>query len=92
MISDELNHDKFAVRKFEELSLQHLKSKGIAPKFNVIFSDNCKSQYKGRGTFQFHSESDTPKMHMFFGARHGKGPADDVVGHVKHAAWREIKS
>ena len=43
MISDDLNHDKFAVRKFEELSLQHLKSKGIAPKFIVIFSDNCKS-------------------------------------------------
>ena len=43
MISDDLNHDKFAVRKFEELSLQHLKSKGIAPKFIVIVSDNCKS-------------------------------------------------
>ena len=92
MITDDNNHDKFAVEKFEELSLQHLKSKGITPKFIVIFSDNCKSQYKGRGTFQFHSESDTPKMHMFFGARHGKGPADGAVGHVKHAAWRAIKS
>ena len=42
--------------------------------------------------FQFHSESDTPKMHMFSGARHGKGPADGAVGCVKHAAWRAIKS
>ena len=29
---------------------------------------------------------------MFFGARHGKGPADGAVGRVKHAAWRAIKS
>ena len=29
---------------------------------------------------------------MFFGARHGKGPADGAVGRVKHAARRAIKS
>ena len=92
MISDDLTHDTFAVKKFEALSLQHLKSKGITPRYIVIFSDNCKSQYKGKGTFQFHSESDVPLMHMFFGARHGKGPADGAVGRVKHAAWRAIKS
>ena len=92
MVSDDLNHDKFAVRKFEELSLQHLKSKGVTPRFIIIFSDNCKRQYKGKGTFQFHSESHVPLGHMFFGARHGKGPADGAVGRVKHAAWRAIKS
>ena len=80
MISDDLSHDKYAVKKFEELSLQFLKSKGINPKYIVVFSDNCKSQYKGRGTFQFHSQSEVPVMHMFFCARHGKGPADGAVG------------
>ena len=92
MVSDDLNHDKFAVRKFKELSLKHLKSKGLSPRFLVIFSDNCKRQYKGKGTFQFHSESDVPLIHMFCSARHGKGPADGAVGRVKHAAWRAIKS
>ena len=65
MISDDLSHDKYAVKKFEELSLQFLKSKGINPKYIVVFSDNCKSQYKGKGTFQFHSQSEVPIMHMF---------------------------
>ena len=93
MVSDDLNHDKFAVRKFDELSLQHLKSKGLSPRFIVIFSGNCKTQYKGKGTFQFHLESDVPFIHMFFSARHDKGPADGAVGRVKHAAWRRaIKS
>ena len=67
MISDDLTHDKFAVKKFEALSLQHLKSKGITPRYIVIFSDNCKSQYKGKGTFQFHSESDCSiDAHVFW--------------------------
>ena len=80
MISDDLTHDKFAVKKFEKLSVQHLKSKGITPIFIIIFLDNSKSHYKGKGTFQFDSQSKTPKMHMFFGARHGKGPVDGAVG------------
>ena len=92
MISDDGNHDKFAVQRFQDVSLQHLKEKGINPDHIVIFSDNCKRQFKGRGTFQFHSQSQTPLMHMFFGARHGKGPADGAVGRVKYAAWRAIKS
>ena len=92
MISDDGNHDKFTVQRFQDVSLQHLKEKGINPYHIVIFSDNCKRQFKGRGMFQFHSQSQTPLMHMFFGARHGKGLADGVVGRAKYAAWRAIKS
>ena len=92
MISSDLNHDKYAVKKFQDLSLEHLKSKGVVPNYLVIFSDNCSRQYKGKGTFQFHSESESPLLHMFFGARHGKGPADGAVGRIKNAAMRAIKS
>ena len=92
MISSDLNHDKYAVKKFQDLSLEHLKSKGVVPNYLVIFSDNCSCQYKGKGTFQFHSESESPLLHMFFGARHGKGPADGAVGRIKNAAMRAIKS
>ena len=73
MISDDLTHDKFAVKTFEELSLQHLKSKGITPNFIIMFLDNCKSHYKGKGTFQFHSQSKTPKMHNVFWCKTWKG-------------------
>ena len=58
----------------------------------IQFNDNCSSQYKSRGIFQFVSYSDVPKLKMYFGARHGKGPADGAVGRVKAAAARAVKS
>ena len=76
MISDDKNHDKYAVKAFEQASLDHLKEKGFTPTHMIQFNDNCLSQYKSRGIFQFVSYSDVPKLKMYFGARHGKGPAD----------------
>ena len=42
--------------------------------------------------FNLVSYSDVPKLKMYFGARHGKGPADGAVGRVKAAAARAVKS
>ena len=92
MISDDKNHDKYAVKAFEQASLGHLKEKGFTPTHIIQFDDNCSSQYKSRGIFQFVSYSDVPKLKMYFGARHGKGPADGAVGRVKAAAARAVKS
>ena len=92
MITGDKSHDKFAVKTFEEMSLNALKKKGFVPTHIVQFNDNCAGQYKGRGTFQFLSYSDVPKLKMYFGARHGKGPADGAVGRVKAAATRAVKS
>ena len=92
MISDDKNHDKYAVKAFEQASLDHLKEKGFTPTHIIQFNDNCSSQYKSRGIFQFVSYSDVPKLKMYFGARHGKGPADGAVGRVKAAAARAVKS
>ena len=58
----------------------------------IQFCDNCAGQYKSKGPFQFVSESEIPILRMFFGARHGKGPADGVVGRIKSAAKRAVKS
>ena len=80
MITDDLCHDKFAVRAFEKQTLDHLKAKGFIPNQIIQFCDNCAGQYKSKGPFQFVSESEIPILRMFFGARHGKGPADGVVG------------
>ena len=92
MISSDKLHDKFAVKTFEETSLSALKGKGFVPTHIIQFNDNCSSQYKGKGTFQFVSYSEIPKLKMYFGARHGKGPADGAVGRVKAAATRAVKS
>ena len=92
MITDDSSHDKFAVNTFEQASLDHLKKNGFIPTHIIQFNDNCSGQYKGRGTFQFVSYSDVPKLKMYFGARHGKGPADGAVGRVKAAATRAVKA
>ena len=92
MISNDKNHDKYAVKTFEEASLNYLKEKGFTPTHIIQFNDNCASQYKGKGTFQFVSCSDILLLKMYFGARHGKSPADGAVGRVKSAATRAVKA
>ena len=92
MISNDKNHDKYAVKTFEEASLNYLKEKGFTPTHIIQFNDNCASQYKGKGTFQFVSCSEIPLLKMYFGAWHGKGPADGAVGRVKSTATRAVKA
>ena len=91
MISDDLKHDKFAVRQFEKESLAKLKEKGFIPEQIIQFCDNCAGQYKSKGPFQFISDAGIPALRMFFGACHGKGPADGVVGRIKGAAKRNVR-
>ena len=43
MISDDKNHDKYAVKAFEQASLDHLKEKGFTPTHIIQFNDNCSS-------------------------------------------------
>ena len=92
MLSDDLLHDKFAVRAFEKTTMDHLRAKGIVPKQIIQFCDNCVGQYESKGPFQLISESNFPTVWLFFGARHRKGPADGVVGRIKAAARRAVKS
>ena len=83
MISDDLNHDKFAVKKFEDTSLENLKESGFEPTCVIQFCDNCSRQYKSKGPFQYISTSGVPTMRSYFGANHGKGPSDAATGSVK---------
>ena len=92
MISNDENHNKYAVKTFEQASLNLLKEKGFIPTHIIWFNNNCSSQYKGKGTFQFISCSDIPLLKMYFGTQHGKGPADRAVGRVKAAAARVVKA
>ena len=93
MISDDLRHDKYAVKKFEEVSVSNLKSEeNFDPSCIVQFCDNCSSQYKSKGPFQYISTSGVPTMRSYFGANHGKGPSDAATGRVKKALAQGRKS
>ena len=69
-----------------------MKKKGFVPTKIIQFCDNCVGQYKSRGSFQFISDAGIPTIRIYFGARHGKGPADGAVGHNKSAAKRAVKA
>ena len=93
MISDDLRHDKFAVKKFENVSVSNLKNEeNFEPNCIVQFCDNCSSQYKSKGPFQYISTSSVPTMRSYFGANHGKGPSDAATGRVKKALTQGRKS
>ena len=68
VISSDKTHDEYAVKAFEEVSLNYLKEKGFTPSHIIQFNDNCAGQYKGKGTFQFISCSQIPTLKMYFGA------------------------
>ena len=92
IISDDLMHDKFAVKAFQEVSVNNLISNGFIPSCIVQFCDNCSSQYKSKGPFQNISTSDIPTVRNYFGANHGKGPSDAATGRVKQALTKGRKS
>ena len=92
MMTDDLKHNKFAVCAFEHQTLEHLKKKGFVPTKIIQLCHNCVGQYKSKGPFQFISDAGIPTIRMYFGARHGKGPADGAVGHIKLAAKRTVKA
>ena len=93
MISDDLKHDKFAVKAFEDVSVSYLRQEhGFDPTCIVQFCDNCSSQYKSKGPFQYISTAGIPTMRSYFGANHGKGPSDAATGRVKQALTQARKS
>ena len=88
IVSSDLEHNKHAVKAFEEASLKELEKSGFKPSHILQFCDNCSSQYKSKGPFQFIANSEIPKIRTYFGSNHGKGPSDSVTGRVKCALTR----
>ena len=84
MISDDLKHDKYAVKAFEDASMKSLLALGFKLKCTLQLS----GQYKSKGPFEYISLSETPVVRSFFGRNHGKGPSDGPAGRVKQAARR----
>ena len=79
IVSDDLNHDKHAVKSFESASLQELRTNGFEPTHLLQFCDNCAAQYKSKGPFQYLSTSEIPAIRSYFGPNHGKGLSDSAT-------------
>ena len=88
IVSNDLNHDKHAVKAFEKVSMKELEKSGFKPSHVLQFCDNCSSQYKSKGPFQHIANTDIPTIQSYFGPNHGKGPSDSATGRVKSAIVR----
>lgn len=82
-ISADLKHDAYLVRAFQLATYRYLAKSGIIPGKIYMWSDNCSSQFKSKLPFAHMSSSSWKIEHNYFGAEHGKGPADAFVGRVK---------
>ena len=82
MLSDDLKHNGFAVNRFIEKAIEHLKGKDIPMKRIIIFLDNCSQQYKSCKVFKTLSNKRIPVLWNYFGTSHGKGEADGVIGRL----------
>jgi hypothetical protein len=83
MLSDDRNHDGWAVKAFEDTAVKYLRTNGVTVTKVIQFTDNCASQYKSRVPFEILSNRDYAIERNYFGAKHGKGPGDAAIGRVK---------
>ena len=91
-ISPDLKHNASAVEHFTNVAEKHLAKK--LPRLHKIiqFTDQCPAQYKSKTPFFDISKREVMTERHYFGARHGKGPADGVTGRVKKAVSVAVKS
>ena len=97
VVSDVLQHDKYAVYCFNNAILNHYISVlGRKLEHLHVFSDGAASQFKNRFTLstilnpkQLH-ESIQDMDWSFFASAHGKGPVDGLGGTMKRTVWRRI--
>ena len=88
-LSDDVGHDYHAVNHFVKVAEKYLSTKMVVNQ-EIMFSDGCVSQYKGRGTFADLSLSPQGTQHNFFGSEHGKGEGDGEIGTIIKAVDRAI--
>lgn len=96
IISDCLQHDKFAVWVYLKEIIKYLKEVYPGLKKLNIFSDGCTSQFKNRYILNslpiLENISNINITWSFFATAHGKGAVDAIGGTIKRTVWRGIKS
>ncbi len=91
-LTDDQRHNYVAVQKFVKKVVKLLQKRTEVTKL-IQWSDNCASQYKSHKAFADISKAEIPTECHYFGAQHGKGPADAFIGwlkqHIFHATVRD---
>ena len=85
-ISNDLKHDAFAVRSFEEKALCVLNINRKTQNLNnyiIKFSDGEACQYEGKNSFSHLSKAINNVSHNFFETLHGKSPLHCLGAVVK---------
>ena len=82
MLSDDMDHDTYAVKAFEDKALEHLCEGGMTVMWVIQFIDNCAAQYKSHKPFDILSHRKIPFERHYFGSQHGNGPGDAAIGRV----------
>lgn len=96
VISDELNHDKFAVWAFLKAVMTSLKTEFPELEKVKILSDGCAAQFKSKYNLSnlccLKSDFGVTGEWNFFATSHGKGAVDGIGGTVKSKVWTVVKS
>jgi len=96
VVSNEKQHEKYAVPAFNRAIMQHVASTGTSIHKLRIFSDGAGSQFKNRFNLSGILKPSMMQQDLleidwsFFGTAHGKCPVDGVGGTVKRALWRRV--
>lgn len=92
-ISDELEHNKYAVFTFFDRLFLELQQSNPNLKELAFFSDGAASQFKQRFLFVnlslMEQDYGLKVSWHFFATSHGKGVVDGIGGTLKRAVWRE---
>ena len=92
-VSNDLNHDSFAVNAFINAAKEHLvRERKINIDKLVYCSDQCAVQYKSKVPFYLLSTADHPVIHSFFGTGHGKSLMDGEGAVVKSHITKKVMS
>lgn len=97
IISDDLDHSKYAVWTFLKLIGNFIQEEFPQVDHLIIFSDNAASQFRSKYTVSNLCKLEDDLNCQFvewttFAASHGKGAVDGVGAVVKNLLWHKIKA
>lgn len=96
VISDNRDHNKYAVWTFMKEVLSAIKKMKPELKHIKIFTDNCAGQFKNKYSLSnlcfFEKDFGLTADWNFFASSHGKGAVDGVGAVVKRTAWMGVKA
>ncbi|XP_021340435.1 uncharacterized protein LOC110441574 [Mizuhopecten yessoensis] len=96
IVSDDNIHNADAFHTFHKKIIQHLTTRNIVIEEQIIITDGCASQYKGKTSFMDASmgieDFGSTIERVYYGSRHGKNRCDGEGGILKSKVTRGVKS